>query len=270
MNIKEKNIPFTSVELIKKLDSDQEVILDVQFNAWGEVLKIEHDELDLPDAAKLMIHGKKLNPELRANTVLIRELKHIVPMMASGLVEISDIPAWLMPIHEALKAIQSEDVTNVEVDKIKDSWTWAFYASTQKEKYRYFFKLFITDKNNQPPVKQVLEQLDTVVLEPIFVTQLLEDDDFAKTYLMSMVLQTGEAFYTEPMDWQSNFSDLEVLIDYSKVGLEMKDRTLKRWLHDNRDLSLLKNLDDFKLKDEVLNVLFNTYVQKLIIGTRTI
>jgi len=50
----------------------------------------------------------------------------------------------------------------------------------------------------------------------------------------------------------------------------MKDRTLKRWLHDNRDLPLLKNLDNFKLKDEVLNVLFNTYVQKLIIGTRTI
>ena len=270
MNIKEKNIPITSVELIKKLDSKQEVALDVHFNAWGEVLKIEHDELDLPDAAKLMIHGKILNPELRANTVLIRELKHIIPMMASGLIETSDVPTWLMPIDEALKEMQSENVTTVELDKIKDAWTRAFYASTQKEKYRYFFKLFTTDKNNRPPVEQVLEQLDTVVLERIFVSQLHEDDDFAKTYLMSMILQASDAFYTEEMDWQSNFSDLEVLIDYAKVGLDMKDRTLMRWLHDNRDLPFLKNFDDFKLNDEVLNILFNTYVQKLINGTRRV
>jgi len=144
MNTEKKTIPTTSVDLEKMIDGNLECF-EVQFNALGEVLKVENDVLDLPDAAKLMTYGRVLNNELRQIVVSVRELKHIIPMMATGLVTTEDTPKWLLPIYEALEKLRLENEEKLDQSIIQDTWTKAFYSSNQKEKYRYFFKKFLLD-----------------------------------------------------------------------------------------------------------------------------
>lgn len=267
MQIQENIITTTSVTLTKII-KEKEVELLVHFNACGEVVKIENDYLDLPQAAKLMIHGRLLQDEVRQLVVWIRVVKHILPMIASGIIEKNDLPDWLLPAHDALQNFSKE---NLDVENaIENKWTKQFHASEHQEKYRYFFRLFLLENDNMPPAEEVIEQLELLVDENIFLKQLEANDDFAKTYLLCLLLQTTKAYYIEPMIVYSDFSKLETLIDYTKVGLEMKDQKLAAWLMKNKDLPMMQDLNNFKVADKVLDGLLNTYVQKLICGTKII
>ena len=270
MNTEKKDIPTISVSLEKMIDGNMERF-DVQFNALGEVLKVENDALDLPDAAKLMIHGRLMNNELRELMVSVRELKHIIPMIATDLVTRDDLPEWLVPVHKGLAALRLE--TDVEYDhaSIQDTWTKAFYSSNQKEKYRYFFKKFLLDEKNKPSTNRLFDQLYNLVEDSIFRQQLEENDDFANTYLLCIFLQLQELYYSETMDWTADYTKLETEIDYSKVGMDPIDQNaILKWIHQNQSLPFMNKLVDYKIEDEVLNGLLNTFVHKMIRGTRMV
>ena len=267
MKIKEKTLPTTSVSLTKTIEG-KAIELLLHFNSFGEVLKVENDYLDLPEAAKVMIHGRTLSPEVRELMVWIRVLKHIFPMIASGLIEEEELPVELQPVADALREIHIEDLEATHF--IKDKWTKQFYASPHKEKYRYFFRFFLMEKEKMPATERIIEQMEILADDNTFLAQLEMENDFAKTYLLCLLLQTTKAYYIEPMIASDDFSNLESLINYKKVGLEMKDEKLLEWLRYNQELLLVRELDNFKVHDETLNVLLNTFVQKMICGVKII
>ena len=270
MKTEKKNIPTTSVSLEKMIDGNIEQF-DVQFNALGEVLNVKNDALDLPDAAKLMIHGRLMTNELRQLMISVRELKHIVPMMATDLVTGEDIPEWLVPVHKGLEELQLEGEMEYDAASIQNAWTKAFYMSNQKEKYRYFFKKFILDEKTKPSNRQLFDKLYALVEDSIFRQQLEANDDFANTYLLCIFLQLQELYYSENMDWTADYTLLETEIDYSKVGMDSVDQNaILKWIHQNQSLPFMEKLVDYKIEDEVLNGLLNTFVHKMIRGTRMV
>ena len=270
MNTDKKSIPITSVHLEKMIDGNVEHF-DIEFNALGEVLKVENDALDLPDAAKLMIHGRLMTNELRQLMVAVREFKHIFPMIASGLVTAEDLPKRLIPVHDALEKLRKNIEVELDSTQIQNPWTKAFYASPHEEKFRYFFKLFLLDEKKSPSNHQLFDQLYGLVEDSIFRQQLEANDDFANTYLLCIFLQLQELYYTETMDWSVDYTNLESVIDYSKVGMDPKDQNaILKWIHQNQSLPFMEKLVNYKIEDEVLNGLLNTFVHKMIRGTRNI
>lgn len=103
----------TTVNLYHTVDG-HEINYQIQFTVFGEVLSVENDFDELPDAAKKLIFGNK-NLDTFSNKVLrYEQLKYIIPIMAMGGMNI--LPEWLPPIVSVLQKMQKNIPDSIRKD----------------------------------------------------------------------------------------------------------------------------------------------------------
>ena len=96
---------ITTVNLYYTVD-DHEINYQIQFTVFGEVLSVENDFDELPDAAKKLIFGNKNLDEVSNKLLRYEQIKYIIPIMAMGGMNI--LPEWLPPIVAVLQKMQKQ------------------------------------------------------------------------------------------------------------------------------------------------------------------
>ena len=271
---------ITSVDVFRTYREDQ---LDVRvtFNVFGEVLGVENDYFDLPEAAKKLTYGVDPPPEIKALKTFVKELKILIPMMAMDLKGKSLLPAFLVPVEEKLKNLKTKAKSGsayVPNDYIKDEWTKALYDAKQTDKYPLFFDFFIKEEKI---LDRKFDKLFISLSE--FQHKQLRDDlkegkEYANVFFVFSVLQMADPNAIHRITKQLDLEASNMMIDISSIlnkeifmekrferdviqklmGLvnmdKIKDTFLKTYVHGFEN--------KFKVTDPVLKGMLATFIYK--------
>lgn len=139
-----KDLPKELITSVRIFTDNKYFDTTITLNVFGEVLDIQNDYAELPEAALKMMYGGRKVFEKKEPKEYLERLKKIIPMMALGLNGKVPIPDCLSPIVDALKKLKTlaeKEPHLVPRDFIKDQWTrdlYKDYELNSNSKFLYF------------------------------------------------------------------------------------------------------------------------------------
>ena len=246
---------ITSVEIFRTYHEHQLDII-VTFNVFGEVLKVENDYFDLPEAARKLTYGVDPPSEIKALKAFVKELKILIPMMAMDLKGKTLLPSYLVPVESALENLKikaKNGAVYVPNDYVKDEWTKTLYDAKQTEHYPLFFNFFIKEEQvEQKKFNDLFSNLSE------FQDKRLRDDlkegkEYANMYFVFSLLQMANPDAVNRITKQIDLEASNIMIDISSI-LDKEVFMEKRLEKD-----IIHRLLDFINVDQIKNNLMETY-----------